>query len=134
MKKQKRCPCAGETLSKLIHPVILTILAQQSAHGYQIAKLASQTPLLDGNRPDTAGVYHMLGKMEGSGHVKAASHISVNGPARKVYTLTSNGRKCLLNWTRTLSRYNNSIESLLTIARKALAKKSKPESERKQAL
>jgi len=116
LNKTLKCPCYGTTLSKLVHPVVLTILAIKDVHGYQIAELAAKTPLLAGSRPDTAGIYHLLRTMEKSGYVKVMRQISEKGPARKVYHLTASGRVCLQTWLETLSRYHKALGSFLKTA------------------
>jgi DNA-binding PadR family transcriptional regulator len=131
MTKQTKCPCTGVTLTKLIHPVILTILADESLHGYRIAELASEVSVLGGNRPDTAGIYHVLRNMEESGYVKVMREVSNKGPARKTYCLTTSGRRCLETWISTLLRYHKGIGSLLEMARRAQSRsKSRMEKER----
>ena len=130
MTKRTSCPCTGETLAKLIHPVVLTILADKPLHGYRIAELAAETSVLNGNRPDTAGIYHVLRNMEESGYVEVMPEVSNKGHARKTYCLTTSGRVCLRTWIETLSRYHKAIGSLLAVARRARSR-SKAKTERK---
>jgi DNA-binding PadR family transcriptional regulator len=132
MTRRAQCPCTGETLSKLIHPVVLTILADKTLHGYRIAELASEMSVLGGSRPDTAGIYHVLRTMEHSGYVEVMQQASAKGPAKKVYHLTAAGVVCLRTWTKTLSRYNKAIGSLLAMACRAQSRnKLKMERRRK---
>jgi hypothetical protein len=37
-------PCVGETLNKLVHPAVLTVLAEAPIHGYRLADQWCQTP------------------------------------------------------------------------------------------
>ena len=45
MSDFKSCPCKGNTLDKFIQPIILTILAQETIHGYMIIEKIAQTPM-----------------------------------------------------------------------------------------
>jgi len=120
MVKWRNCPCTGRTLPKLIHPTILTILASGNVHGYRLAGLISKTPILKGERPDSAGVYRILGGMEHEGLVASVWLPSKKGPQKKAYRLTPAGRRCLAEWTKTLSTYQQATEALLAMAGKAL--------------
>jgi len=115
------CPCTGQTLAKLVHPAILTILAGGPLHGYRIVEYVAKTPVLDGNRPNPTGVYRVLRALEQGGYVVSAWDLSDRGPARRSYRLTPAGRQCLDRWIETLDRYRRAIGKLLSTARQASA-------------
>lgn len=125
MKGKQECAHRGLRQVKLVYPVVLSILAGKPVHGYRIAGLAAATSVLNGHRPDTAGIYHMLRNMEKSGCVHAVRESSDKGPARKTYTLTASGRACLKSWAKTLSEYHRAVGSLLAMARKAQTAKKR---------
>ena len=54
------CPCTGSTLEKLIHPAVLTVLAQEDLHGYKIAERIGEMPMFEGPKPDVSGVYRAI--------------------------------------------------------------------------
>jgi len=122
MNRWEKCPCTGVTIAKLIHPTIMTVLAEGGLHGYRIVELSSQTPMLGGSCPDPTGVYRVLRTMENEGFVKASWCASERGPKKKTYHLTAKGRKCLTRWTKTLAVYHRATGMLLATARKALSR------------
>lgn len=73
---------------------ILSVLAGQSAHGYEIAKRIEQQT--DGVlRFDMASLYPMLYRLEKRGWVKGLWETVAGGRRRRCYTLTSKGREKL---------------------------------------
>jgi PadR family transcriptional regulator, regulatory protein PadR len=114
------CPCQGTTLAKLLQPAILTVLAEGKLHGYRIVERLADMPLLSGSRPDSTGVYRFLRLMEGNGLLTASWDTSNAGPAKRLYRLTNDGRKCLARWVKTLTQYCRAIDDLLDMAQHAL--------------
>jgi len=96
-----RCRCDGGQPKNFARPCLLLLLAESSAHGYQ---------LIDRLRPfgfeinDPASVYKSLRQMETEGLVTSAWELSSRGPARRVYELTSDGRDLLEAWSITLDQ------------------------------
>ena len=116
------CPCYGGTLAKLVHPVVMMILAKGPLHGYRIVQEAARTPILAGERPDRAGVYRVLRSLEEEGYVVSSWELSESGPARKSYRLTPEGKKCFARWIETLENYHRATGKLLSDARKVWAR------------
>jgi len=114
-----RCPCSGRTLSKLIQPGILTVLATGPLHGYRIVERLASLRILGGKKPDTAGVYRALGTMEKRGLVVARWDVSEPGPARHCYAMTGMGHACLERWVETLRDYGKAVAELLKAVRSA---------------
>lgn len=94
-----RCRCEGGQPKNFARPCLLLLLAEAPAHGYE---------LLDRLRPfgfevnDPAGVYKTLRQMEPEGLVTSEWELSARGPARRVYSLTTDGRDLLEAWAFTL--------------------------------
>ena len=109
----KDCPCRGTTLARLIQPAIHTILANGPLHGYRIVELVAEVPTLRCGKPDASGVYRALKSMEELGLVASSWDRSDKGPAKRSYELTSAGRECLDMWKQTLTKYRDSIDTLL---------------------
>ena len=107
------CPCSGATLARLIQPAIMMLLAGGALHGYRIVQRLAKTPLLGGSRPDPTGVYRMLRLMENRGLVVSSWDFSASGPAKRLYRLTPEGRRCLGRWVKTLTGYHRAIGRLL---------------------
>ena len=112
-KTGKNCPCLGDTLGRLVQPMILTILAREELHGYKIAERMADMPPSTGRRPDATGVYRFLRAMEGRGLVASAWNPSRSGPAKRLYRLTKAGRTCLRRWHHTLQDYQRALKKLL---------------------
>jgi DNA-binding PadR family transcriptional regulator len=119
------CPCAGSYLDKFIQPAILAVLTEGPLHGYSIVQRLGETPICQGDKPDTAGVYRHLKILEDRSMVTSSWHLSVSGPARKLFTLTPGGRKCLSRWAGTLEEYHRSIGALADKVRQASASPSR---------
>lgn len=118
-----RCPCEGSNLDKLIHPAILTILAQENLYGYKIVQRIAETPMFKGHKPDATGVYRHLKQMENRGLVVSSWELPYTGPAKRSYMITEAGKECLYVWIKTLKEYRDSIESILKEAEKVFNRK-----------
>lgn len=94
-----RCRCEGGQPKNFARPCLLLLLAESSAHGYE---------LIERLRPfgfevnDPATVYKSLRQMEAEGLVTSTWELSSRGPARRVYALSSDGRDLLEAWAMTL--------------------------------
>lgn len=124
-KTDKNCPCLGDTLGRLVHPMILTILAREELHGYKIVERMADMPPATGRRPDATGVYRFLRAMEGGGLVVSAWSVSKTGPAKRLYRLTKAGRACLRSWIKTLETYRSELGEFLTYARRGIAQQGR---------
>ena len=118
VKDGSRCPCAGQTLDRLLQPAALTVLSAGPLHCYRLAgriasMVAPEVP------PDAAGVYRILKVMEKRGLVASSWDVSGARPARRLYRISPAGRRCLRRWVGTLSRHRRMVEGLLRQARKA---------------
>ncbi len=104
------CRCDGGQPKNFARPCLLLLLAEASAHGYE---------LLDRLRPfgfevnDPASVYKTLRQMEQDRLVTSQWELSNRGPARRVYSLTSDGRDLLEAWARTLEQNRVILTSYL---------------------
>ncbi|HUU69319.1 MAG TPA: helix-turn-helix transcriptional regulator [Planctomycetota bacterium] len=117
MKTPDKCPCSGATLTKLVQPAILMLLAQQPLHGYAVVQRLGLLQILRGNRPDATGVYRLLRAMEGRGLVTCSWSRSNSGPAKRMYRLTASGTQCLERWVATLEDFDKAVTELLLAAR-----------------
>jgi len=113
------CPCSGRTLSKLIQPGILAVLAGGPMHGYRIVERLAELRITGGRRPDVAGVYRALRAMKGRGLVTARWDVSDPGPAKHLYRMTQAGRACLGRWVDTLRGYREAVDELLGVVESA---------------
>jgi PadR family transcriptional regulator len=105
-----RCRCDGGQPKNFVRPCLLLLLAESSAHGYE---------LIDRLHPfgfeinDPASVYKSLRQMETEGLVTSTWELSSRGPARRVYELTSDGRDLLEAWSITLDQNRTILSRFL---------------------
>lgn len=116
------CPCAGATLDKLLQPAVLAILAKESMHGYELARRIGEIPDFLDSPPDVSGIYRLLKTLEARGMVVADWDTTQMSRAKRLYTITENGRHCLELWHQTLQNYRKAIDSLLRATGKAIEK------------
>lgn len=119
MSNLAECPCSGETLPRLLRPGIMALLARGETHGYQIARQLSRMQLFTGRAPDPPGIYRALKEMSDEGLATSAWRQTEAGPAKRIYALTEDGRKCLDTWLATLHEYRDAINELLALLRRA---------------
>ncbi|MFB3892679.1 MAG: PadR family transcriptional regulator [Phycisphaerae bacterium] len=115
------CPCAGRHLDKFIQPAVLTVLAGEPLHGYRIVQCLGRMPMFHGRKPDATGVYRFLKAMEDRGLVRSAWDLSDTGPAKRLFDLTRDGRKCLARWIATLEEYHQQVGQMVRLLRGATA-------------
>jgi len=120
MREFDACPCNGTNLEKLIHPAILTLLTTEELHGYSLVQKLQETSMLQGKKPDPSGVYRCLKLMEQQGYVTAVWDVSNPGPAKRLYTITDDGLKCLKTWINTLEDYQRLLGLFLSFAKGAV--------------
>lgn len=98
-----------EMLKGTLEGIVLAILAERSAYGYEIT-----TRLRDGGFSDIAEgtVYALLVRIEQRGLVDVEKVPSEKGPPRKVYSLNAQGRDQLADFWRTWSFLASHIEQL----------------------
>lgn len=118
----KNCACTGSNMPKFIQPAILAILSAGPAHGYVIVRALEESGLFGKVPPDATGVYRVLKTMESDGSLVSAWDTSESGPARKSYTITARGVKCLENWRATLSAHRDFVQNLCSFVNDALGR------------
>lgn len=97
-------------------PALLFLLADGSAHGYQ---LLDRLPALTGEeRVDVGNVYRALRGLEQEGFVESEWRADLPGPAKRTYTLTSEGRAAFASWLDSLEGLRDGLTVFLDHARK----------------
>ena len=98
-----------EMLKGTLEGMVLAIVAEQPAYGYEItARLRDQgfSDIVEGT------VYALLVRIEQRGLVDVSKVPSEKGPPRKVYSLNPNGREYLDDFWKTWSFLAERIEEL----------------------
>ena len=107
-----KCACKGAFLERCMQPAVLLILYRDSLHGFLIYKQLVDPKGLNYTGIDPTGLYSMLKKMEAAGTLRSEIDYGDGARARRVYSITEEGRSCLRNWRETLTEYQQSIDTL----------------------
>ncbi len=108
------CSCTGRNLGKFTSPAALLAIAEAGKiSGYAIADRLRSMPLGGETGPDMAGVYRTLRRMERFKLVTSVWDTEGGGPARRLYTLTNLGDRCLERWVETLRGHRDAVEHFL---------------------
>lgn len=92
--------------------VILTLLAKQPMHGYDI--FVSMENIGDGQLRFKQGtLYPLLYRLERSGWIEANWHIPPEGKKRKVYQITKEGKRVLKQRSQEWQRFTESVNAIL---------------------
>lgn len=104
------CRCDGGQPKNFARPCLLLLLAEAPAHGYE---------LIERLRPfgfdlsDPASIYRTLRLLESEGHVISEWEVSTRWPARRVYSITPDGRDMLQAWAFTLAKQREIVDAFL---------------------
>ena len=117
----QECAELGKSLNRLSQPTILTLLArsEKPLHGY-IVQQAAASPMFGGKKPDATGIYRALKRMEEAELVTSVWDTPEEGSAKRLFTLTDKGRRCLRRWIDALACYELTLDELRADAAKAL--------------
>ncbi|MEF9841907.1 MAG: PadR family transcriptional regulator [Raoultibacter sp.] len=118
----KECAELGKSLNRLSQPTILTLLAHSATplHGYIIVQQAAQSPMFGGKKPDATGIYRALKRMEENELISSYWDTPEEGSAKRMFSLTDKGRRCLRRWIDALACYEITLEELRSDAADAL--------------
>jgi PadR family transcriptional regulator PadR len=108
------CSCTGRNIGKFTSPAALLAIAEAGqVSGYDIAERLRSMPLGGDTGPDMGGVYRTLRRMERYNLVTSVWDTEGGGPARRLYTLTNLGDRCLERWIETLRGHRNAVQHFL---------------------
>ena len=89
-------------------------------HGYIIVQEAAKSPMFGGKKPDATGIYRALKRMEEAELVSSEWETPEEGSAKRMFTLTDKGRRCLRRWIDALACYSLTLQELRAEASNAL--------------
>ncbi|MFV9672939.1 MAG: PadR family transcriptional regulator [Acidimicrobiia bacterium] len=98
-------------LERFNEPVVLAILRDGSAHGYDLAE--SLRAWVPDEQIDLGNLYRMLRSMEDEGIVRSEWSDNAPGRAKRTYELTPEGEELLDAWVRSLRSTNTTIARFL---------------------
>jgi DNA-binding PadR family transcriptional regulator len=91
---------AGPRVHGILRGWLLLFIAERENYGYQLVRQLSEA-LPEDMVPDRAVIYRLLRTLEREGAITSTLQSGGGGPARKVYSLTSEGRSRLEAWYET---------------------------------
>jgi len=107
------CSCGLGRLSRLVEPVILSLLSRGEArYGYEIMEQANREALTD-SEIDAAVVYRTLRTLEQAGCVTSEWQPGAGGPHRRMYEITATGRQHLQDWLAVLERHGQRLQEFV---------------------
>ncbi|WP_241387459.1 PadR family transcriptional regulator [Rhodococcus sp. CH91] len=98
-----------EMLKGTLEGIVLALLAERSAYGYEITALLRERGFAD---LAEGTVYALLVRVEQRGYVDVEKVPSEKGPPRKVFSINAKGREQLDEFWRTWSFLAEHIEQL----------------------
>lgn len=109
----------GGQPKKFLQPVLLLLLRDSPAHGYDLLERLYEFGL----EREPGGVYRNLRAMEHHGLVASSWEASISGPDRRRYELTAAGSLWLDAWARTLDETRRTLDLFLQRYRPASSAK-----------
>jgi DNA-binding PadR family transcriptional regulator len=97
-------------------PALLLLLSHGPTHGYEL--LERLPTLLREERVDVGNIYRALRALEEEGLVVSEWQADLPGPAKRTYTLTSEGRAALDAWLDSLDSLRDGLTDFIDDARK----------------
>jgi PadR family transcriptional regulator, regulatory protein PadR len=99
-------------IARLAEPCLLLLLQEGDLHGYELIAGLSRYGL-DPEGLDSGQLYRILRQMEDTGWVTSSWEQGEAGPARRVYSITAEGRRALTMWREELSNTHAVLHKLL---------------------
>ena len=98
-------------VERFSEPALLLLLRERATHGYE---LLEALPALTGEaRVDMGNLYRVLRALEEDGLVSSRWEAGEPGPAKRIYELTTAGRRLLDEWAAALRLSRDRIDTFL---------------------
>jgi len=109
MKSGETCFCGGKIPRHFTLPAVLLFLDKEPSHGYALFQRLSELGITEsGMSPAT--VYRVLSRLEEEGLATFEHSDDSQGPTRKVYALTEEGRTALAEWKVHIERMRGLLD------------------------
>jgi PadR family transcriptional regulator PadR len=108
----EKCACKGSFVDRFIQPSVLLLLYGEPMHGFSILKSLYKSDWMDYSTLDPTGLYRTLKKMEKAGLLTSEPDRESFHKGKRIYSLTREGRICLVFWKSTLTDYQERIARL----------------------
>lgn len=107
----------SQLLKGTLEGCVLAIISTKEVYGYELVQV-----LRNQGFPQVIGgtIYPLLQKLEKRALLKSTMHPSEDGPDRKYYQITDNGRAYLMNFQEEWQQLNQIVTTILTTAQEDL--------------
>lgn len=102
----------GDRPPRFLRAFLLFFLLGKESHGYDLIERLKQIGVKYENY-EVGYIYKTLRNMEDEGLLKSRWNIKEKGAARRIYTITEEGKKNLEKWTEMFSNLRKSIDAFL---------------------
>jgi PadR family transcriptional regulator, regulatory protein PadR len=104
-------------------PAVLLLLSQAPAHGYELLPRLGEVFPRSGPLPDPGAFYRLLRGLENEGAVISSWETPQAGPARRVYSITDDGREQLDGWAVSIERDTKAMRDFLDAYRRTTSRR-----------
>jgi DNA-binding PadR family transcriptional regulator len=104
-------------------PAVLLLLSQAPAHGYELLTRLGEVFPQSGPLPDPGAFYRLLRGLENEGAVISSWETPQAGPARRVYSITDDGREQLDGWALSIERDTKAMRDFLAAYRRTTSRR-----------
>ena len=116
-RHQRPCTCAMGHLYRFVEPVLLLMLKEKGrSYGYDLSADLSRYAFTDAEI-ERAVLYRTLRRLEENGYVTSDWNMKETGPARRVYSLTKEGKQHLREWAHVLGNVASAMSRFVEQAR-----------------
>ena len=98
---------------RYIQPSILLGLLRKESYGYELIQNIQKFGFVEGNAPPGM-IYRHLRQLEQDGLVLSTWETEGSGPAKRVYTLTDEGKELLAIWIDYLRKQAKNLEAFIS--------------------
>ena len=112
MPSKKEAP-RPKMSSEMLTANLLALLKNWSGYGYELAKKLEDAGYGGCN---SGTLYRTLRQMEKSGLISSLWDTSTDGPARRIYSLTTPGSIFLSNWMTVMDMHKRTLEGFMNMA------------------
>ncbi len=111
--RRRGCNCFNERQSRWLEPTILVLLWGRWRHGYELMVELPNFGFLAGPA-DPGAIYRTLRHMEAAGLVISKWDTSGSGAARRIYTLSPEGKDHLKLWLSSLRARRDALNDFIS--------------------
>lgn len=119
-KNTDRSTPGGGKRERYLQPSILMGLFHRPTYGYELIQTIQRFGFVEGSAPPGM-IYRHLRQLEEDGLVASQWHTEGAGPARRIYTLTADGREVLALWVDHMAAQAGLLTSFVAEYRQAAA-------------